>query len=382
MFFVAYFIPTIILPEIISDFNHDIIELYEGILLLGAAFYLLGMVFGYFSQMTSKKNRFSWANMPEDVYCKRVSGLTTRLTKIAIVGMIICFLVMGFVPMFASNPLAAKFFRNEYQAPYARVSVLFRTCNYILQFTIPLLLVLWFYYRKKIYLFLFVISSVILIFCFARGPALSGTVLAIGLIVAAKKKQMFKHYLIFLILIYSIGSAAYSLLGMMIGKEFFTYDTIWETISYGAPDIQDQLLFLTAFTNHPEYTYGRTFWGGLIPSHYYWNPSVWTLKIINNGADINNIISGGLRLPLPMWGYVSFSWIGVVVMSLSVGFLTGTFVKKTQWLLYNSNNLVIQAIIILLYGIIFSFFINFYVMSMYSLPIIFILFFYLYRLKL
>jgi oligosaccharide repeat unit polymerase len=330
------------------------------------------------------KSSFSWMNIPNNSYCNRISLLTTTFAEFSIIGLIISFFVMGFVPAFASNPLAAKFFRDEYQDSYAKVAVLFRTCNYLLQFIIPLLLVLWYSYRKKKYLLLLAISLTILAFCLARSPAFSGIILGIGIIVASSKRKLFKYYILLLVLIYSIGSVVYSLLDIMIGKEIMAYQniTIWEMINNGAPDIIDQLHFLTAFTDQPEYTYGRTFYGGLVPSHYYWNPGVWTLSVVTNGAEVNNLISGGLRLPLPMWGYVSFSWIGVVVVSLFVGFLAGIFIKKTQRLLQGTNNIVIQTIIILLYMNVYSFFINFHLMSMYKLPILFIMIFYLYNIKL
>jgi oligosaccharide repeat unit polymerase len=327
---VAYVIPTLILPEIISVYDTNIIELYENILLLGGVFYLLGMFVGYRSRMSLRRKGFLWENISTDSYCKKVSRLTIGLTQFAILGIILCFLAMGFVPLFAEDPIAAKFFREAYQDSYKKVAGLYRTCNYILQFTIPILVVLWFYYRKRIYILFCIYSLIILMGCVARSPAFSGLLVGIGIIVAYKK-TLFKYYIFLLFLIYGIGSSFFYILG------FSSYGldstaSIFEIMINGAPDISDHLMFLTAFSDHPEHTYGRTFWGGLIPNHYYWNPSVWTLHVVN-GGDINNIISGGLRLPLPIWGYVSFSWPGVVLLSGCVGFLSGKFIKKTKYML-------------------------------------------------
>jgi hypothetical protein len=377
-FFIAFLIPTLILPNSIANYDRTIIDLYTKIQLIGAMAYLFGMLFGYKLHISSIKHSFLWFKIPESVYCKKVSSITVRITKIAILGMIISFAVMGFIPIFASDPLAAKLLRGSYHTSYIKVAALYRSCNYILQFTIPLLLVLWYNSRKKIYAVLLVLSLLILIACFGRGPAFTGLVIGAG-IIASYKKRLFKYYIFSLFFIYGFGSMAYYL----IGATTYGLDSnsnIFEIIISGAPDIRDHLLFLSNFVHYPEYTYGRTFWGGLIPNHYYWNPAIWTLHIINSN-DINEIISGGLRLSIPIWGYVSFSWNGVLLLSLIVGFLTGRFINQTQYLLMKSNNIIIQTVIILLYMKVYSFFINFYLMSIYNLPVLFIMMFYVYRFR-
>jgi hypothetical protein len=380
--FVAYFIPTIIQPDIISSYNSDSVDLYAKILLAGAVFYIFGMLLGYKLKLciSLSKQSFVWINISETTYCKKVSLMTVNITIFAIIGMIVSFGVMGVIPIFARDPIAAKFMRGSYQENYAKIAILYRTCNYLLQFTIPLLLVLWYYYRKRIYMISMVLSVFILLACFARSPAFSGFVLGIG-IIAAYTKRLFKYYILFLFFTYGFGSMFYYLVGAA------TYGlkidaNIFEIMAAGAPDIPDQLNFLTHFIRQPEYTYGRTFWGGLIPSHYFWNPSVWSLHIVSSGSDVNEIISGGLRLLLPVWGYVSFSWTGVVFLSLFVGFLSGKFIRKTQRLLIKTKNIVIKAIIILLYIKVYAFFINFHLMSIYNLPVLFIMIFYLYNIKL
>jgi hypothetical protein len=341
---------------------------------------MCGMLLGYKQYISASKQSFVWVNISETTYCKKVSLITVNITVFAIMGMIVSFGVMGFIPIFTLDSIAAKFMRGTYQESYAKIAILYRTCNYLLQFTIPLLLVLWYYYRKKVYIILTLLSVLILFACFARSPAFSGFVLGIG-IIAAYKKRLFKYYILFLFFTYGFGSMFYYLVG--VSTHGLNIDAnIFEIMAAGAPDIPDQLNFLTHFIRYPEYTYGRTFWGGLIPNHYYWNPSVWTLHIVSSGTDVNEIISGGLRLLLPVWGYVSFSWTGVVFLSLFVGFLSGKFIRKTQHLLMRTKNIVIKAIIILLYIKVFTFFINFHLMSIYKLPVLFIMIFYLYNIKL
>jgi ABC-type multidrug transport system fused ATPase/permease subunit len=329
------------------------------------------------------KSSFHWFKVSENLYCNRISLLTKKISRFAIAGMILCFIVMKFIPAFAADPFQAKFFRGIYQASYSQVAIFFRSSHFILQFIIPILIVMWYYYKKVIYLILSLISILLLSLCLTRGPAFYGLLVGIGIIVATKEKKYFKYYIISLFLIYSVGSASYYIIGIFSGKESFfigeTNSGFIEIVSRGAPDIFDHLTFLTAFSKHPEYTYGRTFLGGLIPNHYFWNPSVWSLYIINGNSDVNDVASGGLRLSFPIWGYVSFSWYGVVLLSFIVGFLTGKVIKKIQFLLQNTNNIIIKTIIILLYIKVYSCFISFYLMSMYAFPVIFIMLFYLYK---
>jgi hypothetical protein len=378
---IAYIIPTIILPEIISGFNTDIIKLYGDILVIGSISYLLGMIIGYkFESYKKREDGPGWQRVPTDVYCRKVSRLTVILTFFAVGGLIICFCGMGHIPLFAEDPIAAKFHRGIYQVPYKRVSKLFRICHYTLQFTMPILVVLWFYYRKKIlYLILILLSLTVMIFCVARGPAFSGFVVGIG-IISAYRKFLFKYYLLSLLFIYGIGSSFFYILGIT-GYRIGSEEDIFKIMVRGAPDVFDHLVFLTAFSEHPEYTYGRTFVGGLMLNDYYWNPAVWSLRVINN-ENITDIMSGGLRLPVAIWGYASFSWIGVVFISLMSGLLTGIFVKKTKRILHRTDNIILKSITIILYIHIYSFFIVFYAMKTYNIPAFFLSALYLYEFKL
>jgi hypothetical protein len=354
---ITYIIPTLIIPEIISGFNTDIVKLYRDILVVGAVFYLVGMILGNKLGYRKKRKLLLWRRFSTDIYLKKVSRLTVILTFFAVSGLIICFFLMEHIPLFAKDVFAAKFHKGIYHILYQRVSILFRICHGILPFTIPLLVVLWFYYRKKIlYTILLILSLTVMIFCATRGLAFIGLVVGFG-ILSTHKRHFFKYYLLFLLLIYGVGSSFFYILNIS------TYDldanaSIFEIMVRGAPDVFDHLGFLTAFLDHPEYTYGRTFWGGFLLGEYYWNPAVWALHIID-GGDVKNVMSGGLRLPVAIWGYVSFSWIGVVFISLISGFLTGIFIKKTKRILHETDNIIPQLLAIILYMQVYSFLSNF-----------------------
>jgi hypothetical protein len=204
-------------------------------------------------------------------------------------------------------------------------------------------------------------------------------------IISAYKKNLFKYYMVSIIFLYSLGSISFYIIGVIFNNQLLLamYDTgnIFETIALGAPDVLDHLNFLRSFDNHPIYTYGRTFFGGLIPGHFAWNPAVWALSITNPNDDINEITSGGLRLPLPLWGYVSFSWIGVVVVSFFSGLVNGYLVKIVKKMIRETKSILVITVIILVYVNVYSPLITFYTLSMYSIPVVIFMSFYMFRFR-
>jgi len=381
--FTKYLVPIFLVNDI-ANFDEEILNLYEKILLVGAFSYLIGMILGNFIPKVRIK-KFSWQVLDEEVYSKRVEKITKYFFYFGVAGFIISYAVMGFIPMFASDPLNAKFFRNQYQAPYMRVAILFRSANYVMYNLPAILLMLFYHYKKRIYLVYLIIVILLIATTLTRGDILGSLLLALG-IICAQKKKLFKYYIASLILIFSLGSISFYLIGLIFHNDLliamYDKDNIFETIALGAPDVLDHLNFLKAFNNNPIYTYGRTFFGGLVPGHYKWNPSVWPLSITNPNDDINDITSGGLRLPLPLWGYASFSWLGVVILSFFSGILNGYFISIIKKMISETHNIIIITVIILLYTNVYNVWISFYTLSMYSLPVFIFMGFYMFRFKL
>jgi hypothetical protein len=380
--FTKYLVPIFLVNEI-SNFDSDVLDLYKNILMLGAVFYLLGLIMGNFVPLVKVKY-FSWQVMSEVDYSARVEKITKYFFYFGVSGFLLSYAVMGYVPMFASDPLNAKFFRGPYQAPYMRVAVLFRAANYVMYSLPPILFILWYQLRKKTYLFYLIIVVFLIATTLTRGNILMGFLIAMG-VICAYRKSLFKYYLVSLIFIFSLGSISFYLIGLLFHNDLlismYDKESIFETIALGAPDVLDHLSFLKAFTNNPIYTYGRTFYGGLIPGHYQWNPSVWSLMVTNPNDDVNDITSGGLRLPLPLWGYVSFSWVGVVGLSFVSGLINGYLIKAIKKMLRESDNLLIITMVILLYVNIYSQFVSFYIFSMYAFPVFIFMAFYMFRFK-
>jgi len=379
---VAYIVPAFVID--FGDYvNEDIVNLYVSISLVGCLFYVAGLFLGNKWKSLLLVNTVMQFNYFDSIVSneaglKKIIRISSIIYIMSLIGIIISFMIMGFVPLFASDPYTAKFFKGQYQAPYQRIAFLYRTSRQLLEMLMPLKVVELFAKFDLKNAILVLTGVILIIVSLNRGPILDGILIAISIVVALKKKNT--PFIIFLLIIISsfiIGSSIYYIIGTIYPDSFFgdlaKQNNIFEAIAYGAPDITDQLTFLKAFSdsgNH--YTYGLTFIGGLIPFNFPWNPSVYTLTVLNGTNDISDIVSGGLRLPVSLWGYVSFGWIGVMLIPFTSGFLTGYIIKKVKRIVSNLSETPNSNIIFFFiqFAVVYvgSVFTNFYLLSIYALP--------------
>lgn len=376
--FIAAFVPSIIL-QVQNDYPAIIVSLYVKIITIGALFTLAGLFIGF--SIPAKKTFLSFDVLDNKSYENRVIKITKALLIIGLVSLIISYSVMGFVPMFTAEPLAAKFFRGQYQAPYLRVASLFRASFFILSTIIPISSIIWYKYKIPFFLFATLAAILLMILALTRSPAFSGLLLAFAVVMSFKSRGHFQ-ILIFVILTIFLSSAFfYLIVGINAPGTLNPEVGFWDVIGKSSPDIDDQLNFLERFDQNPIWTYGRTIYGGLIPGHYEWNPAVYTLRIVAPDADINEISSGGLRLPAAMWGYVSFQWIGVIAFCSLHGFFFGLFLKYTKYWVLKHESIIIRTVVIVIFSSVFSLVISFFNVSIYFIPPAFVVFFYMYRFK-
>ena len=338
----------------------------------GALCLISGMAIGYFSPcyrwIHQKIGYLSSADLNIDKIEKRV----IIFALIGVVGISLAYMIMGFVPMFAADPLSAKQFKGEYYEAYHRAASLFRFSFSVIVATLPIVLTFWWVKKKRSLLFLALLMIFLLLISLARGSSLIGLITFAGF-VAARRRSTALFYIFCLGIIFPIGSAGYYILGVLTGIEKFSsvyaLDSVASVIASGSPDIADQLIFLEGFLRSTPFTYGRTFFGGLIPSNYMWNPSVWTLTYDNVGADITNVVSGGLRMTVAEWGFASFGWIGVVMVPLISGFFSGTFLRVLSRFNFKGP-LIPSALILMLYITLGGQIVSFYTLSIHGVPTI------------
>jgi len=379
--FVAYFVPLVVLND--NDiYSGEAFDLFYKITIIGAFFYLVGLILGFF--LPRFKNSLSFNIRSDEFYEERFVKLTQRFLVVGIAGMLLSYLLMGFIPAFASDPLNAKFFRGPYEAPYMRVAVLYRVSNLILINAIGFGFVLLFLKRNFYNFSLVLIGAAVLLSTLNRGTTAFALLTVIGLVCARKGKIYSWLFVLLNFVTVVVGSISYYIIGYVFGisqlTDLYSEDSIWTLIASGAPDISDQLQFLKAYLANPELTYGKTFLGGLIPGHYVWNPSVWALKVISPNADLNDITSGGLRLTAPIWGYTAFSWPGVILVSLGAGLIMGYFTKYLKHWMKN-RSIAKNIVAITFYTLIGVQLSGFYVFSYMFFPPLIVLFFYVFILN-
>ena len=384
---VAYVVPVFVID--FSEYsNSQVWTLYSQINIIGCVTLIIGLFLGYRWRKVVLVDAVIKVSSLKTLYfdngrVEKILRISNRIFIIGVVGIILSYLIMGFVPLLAADPYMAKFFKGQYQAPYRRVAFIYRTSRQLIEFLMPLKILEIFLKRKLKDIILVLLAIVLIVLSLNRGAIALGVLTAISIVVALKKNNLpFWTFFVLVFLTYTVGSGilyivayffpdASGLAGVRTGDSFF------EAIALGAPDIPDQLGFLSAFVRSGSHsTYGMTFIGGLVPFNFEWNPGIYTLRILNETSDVSEVSSGGLRLTVAMWGYVSFGWFGVVFMPFITAFFTGYIVKQMKIILNNlsanRNGYVVFFMVFFMFSSVAQIFTSFYVTSIYWLPSFFI----------
>jgi len=369
------------LADVLSAYNKNIVADFALISFCGAVFYLLGVLFGFHYKIPGQNSfRLYMDNLKQIEVSKFLKKYTTALTLSGVLLMLLCFAGMGFIPALSSDPFQAKFFRGEYKTAYQPFALPYRISYQIISLCSVITLALYLITKKKKYILLAMLCSFFLLLTLTRGPTLYAVILFFGCLVAFYTRW-FWPYILFIVVIYPLGSLFYLIIGSIFGLEQFAkiYDltSIWSSIASGAPDVTDQLDFLNGFVNlGSELTYGKTFVGGLVPYNYFWNPSVYSLYIVNGGLlDISSLSSGGVRVGLQLSSYSAFAWPGVIIVSFISGTIWGISTKIVKYFVEHIRSTTQDKpskagyilLAILIYESAFRFLSDFYSLSLYGL---------------
>lgn len=392
---VAYIIPLFVID--FSEFVDDkIINLYYKINVIGVIFFIIGILLGYKWKRILLVDAIMQFDLHNDIkksdnFHKTIIGIAKHIYVISLIVIIICFTYMGVLPIFAADPYAAKQFKGPYHIKYQHVALFYRTAKQFLQLLIPFLVIDFYNRRKLITLFQIIVGVLLVFVSLSRGDTVTGILLSLSIIITmTKSNTFFGIYLTLYILFFFIGSSFWVIATIFFPNSGFSSysegQTIFGAISSGAPDIYDHLTFLESFTQeHNPFTYGLTFIGGLIPFNFKYSPSSWTLYILNNTNDISDIASGGLRLPVSIWGYVSFGWIGVAVLPFLSAFFSGYIIRKIKLLIEqlkaDAKGLILFYYYAFLYLNIGSIFFEFYRISIYMFPALIFYFLVIYNIN-
>ena len=374
---VSAFLIPLFFTDVLAQSSPQAVQMIVYLCLFGAPAYLVGLVLGDAMQRRVPMfNGLSRAILRIDAFPAITRHRIIIVLVVGIAGMAVSFGVMGVIPAFAENPLSAKFGRGQYEEVYRRMAVPFRFSYSALTTIIPIAFLLFLRTRNKLGLVLSMAATGMIALQLTRAPAAQGILLAIGIIVA-QYRRLFCLYLVLIAFAAPLGSISFYLLGQVTESSQFnraySEGSIADLIASGTPDVRDQTLFITNFKYDPEWTYGRTFVGGLVPFHYEWNPNIYALRIIST-ADISEVVSGGLRLPPTIWGYVSFGWAGAVLVPFFSGLINGIFTRFTRKVTAQGG-MMPKIVVLVIYMTLFSQLVAFYRLTFFTIPEVAVLLF-------
>lgn len=349
--FVSFLIPVALVGTYRS-FDPRVVGLLAKAMTLGAFAFGVGILAGQVLMQPTRRGIFTRIATGGDIYRRSSAKAVAVAACAAILLLIYCIHRMGFIPMFAADPFAAKFFRGSYGVAYRPVATYYRAATSVLSLVLPLVAAYALTGKRRwAWRAIGAIALMLLVTTLQRGPAVSGLLLFAGVWFAARRQA--KVFVIGVIGVYVGGTLFYAVLetlGILAG-DTPNHDTSWlQTVAATAPDVSDALTFLTRWIGVGEpLTHGHTFVGGLVPGNYRWNPAVWSLTLGSQGIDVSQIRSGGLRLPLPIWGYTAFGWDGVLLVPFVSGILAGGLATRARHALQGSVDLVSRTWVLVFY---------------------------------
>jgi hypothetical protein len=346
----AFFLTAYVIPLLWTNpFGYvrpSIVYLYTEIMMLGAWVFLLALPVGFCCPRVSLTG-LKILTMPERPYRQIFRRRVIAVTFLCTLGLSVSFLVMGYVPMLAAQPLQAKYFQGPYRDGYLRAALILRPSFFALGPYLSLAMVVAATERRFRYYFLASAAIVAIAGYLERGELGVAMICGVGIILAARCGRLaFSAYMAAVIIFVTIGTLGNYFLGVYLAIRSGSFEVqeqasewISGGIAQGAPDISEGLRFFDNFEQNEHFTYGAQFIAGLVPLQRFasdwlpiarYNPGPWAQGVLLGTDDpemIENVGGGGLRIAVPISGYAAFGWFGAVLMSAVAGFLTGYLVR-------------------------------------------------------
>lgn len=333
---VAYLVP-IVFTRVLERYENSELHNLSLTLFVGSLALVLGSFIGRFLAPRTPRIFVSAgrARLNDDEQSIRVIRRVVFAMGVFVILTFTSFIIMGFAPALADNPSAAKFFRGEYYSAYQSVRVPYRLAWAILPVVLPLALTvaLTRKIRHRRLAVFFAIATIIATFLSMSRSSLGSALLIVVMVFLVLRGHTVLAWMLGL-LSYVLAALGYVFLEFF-GISFFgsnytgRSDGLFAAISASTPDVLDFVGLYTRWVTRGEnLTGGRTILGGLVPGNYPWNPGVWTVTFGDSSVDVSEISTGGLRVPISLWGLFNFGSIGVILIPLLSGILTA-FVM--QW---------------------------------------------------
>lgn len=321
------FISSVLIPvlgtSVLADAEPSVVALYARILVVGAGAYLLGLCYGGFLGGTCRRPEVTFERA-FDEGPERLARRARVLAVVALAALAAAFALLGYVPALAGDRLAAKYGIGPYRAGFIRGAQVLHLAMGLASALAGVLLAFLVVRRRAIEVVLLVGLLIGLAATLSRGEALVGP---LTFVIAWGIQKRWKPLIL-------IGVVSMSFFGSILVNEFLfptgpapvASTSFAMRVTQTAPDIVDHLGFLNGYRlTGSERVGARTLRAGysFSLSKGYWDPADYALRTRTGIADVGELASGGLRLPAPIWGYVSFGYAGAVAWSWIAGLFIG-----------------------------------------------------------
>ncbi|CDF57723.1 O-antigen polymerase [Thermobrachium celere] len=256
------------------------------------------------------------------------------------------------------NPLYNRTFINEYPS----IRPIYNALNNILYICSIVTSIKYLNLNKKKYLLLYILAVIVLFLTANRGPLIS--VIFIFYIVKTQKKYGFNFKSMlkvskFMIICLILGILIEFIRSSSYYSKFYIYDIV-DKIIYGNTfsDIRDGAYVLYGFKNlYDNYLYGLNYIAdfiSFIPRKYIQFRNIYSYGIFSTNTLFGMSGHYGLRGGMFLEPYINFSYVGVVIVAIIVGYYYGK-IENTYFYLLSQNKIKSSDILALVF---LNFFIN------------------------
>lgn len=321
------FIASVLIPilgtTVLDDADPDVAALYARLLLVGAPAYLLGLCWGGHLGLHARGPNVTFSRPFPDIPPVLVRRART-IAFVALVSLVGAFALLGYVPALAGDRLLAKYGVGPYRAGFERGAQVFHLAMGLSSAMAGVLLAFLAVRRRTFEAVLLGALLVGLAATLSRGEALVGPLTFV--IAWGVQKRWRPAFLLGIVTMSFLASTLVNEFLFATGPAPVSSPSFAARVTQTAPDVVDHLAFLNGFRLTGEEQVGtKTLQAGysLSLSKGYWDPADYALRIRTGLADVGELASGGLRLPAPFWGYVSFGYAGAVAWSWIAGVFIG-----------------------------------------------------------
>lgn len=329
------FVATLAIPLMLTSTveQNDIrfVRLYATVMSVGGACYLAGLAFGnHLGARSPRKIPVTFCEpLGGGAVLQFVERRARLLATIGVVALVLAYLRLGYVPLLAADRQSAKYGVGTYRDAFSRGALIYLFALAVSSTVLPVMLALYRTRRQVIDLAFALMLGMGLLMSLSRELAFAGPLVFVTAVAIERRVRP---------VLIVVATAFVFLAGTIFNGVFIpstgTPTSVVDQIALSAPDLNDSIRFLEGFDlAGGERTMGRTIAAGLAPRASEWDPSDYALRIRTGIDDVSQLAAGGIRLPVPIWGYASFGMAGVIGFSALSGAFVGWATGKWRRLL-------------------------------------------------